>query len=513
MEESLDIQKQYQKSLILSKACSDLGWDNQKEIGQAEILRFLSKFSKNGEFDNNLSSKLFQYLEIEEDAKITVEEFINLYIQFEEELKKNILEIKKKISDEQNSLISYQEQMYKFKDEKLNSDGFSENAKISMEIIDIEIKQKLENINEIILYLVYNSERKQLRFEYSNDIINFYEQLFEFKSISKRDNFELVLQGIDSENKEIIEIGKKDIPLEEMTSQEEYTVQITIPEIKKPEEIAAIINSKINFHWSDYQFFEEKKKISENKLRKLKEASLKVNQYLAKVNEIYVFSSKNNYNTEQTQVSKAGELPIDSDFQNYDTFSGKNINNSNNILSPKKNIPADLSPQNNNIYDNKDIKNQFGVGYEEAKSGYDNKININTKNSSRNNYKNLKGVWLIELLSLLCILLSLLNSLQRADYISAIVGIYIFTYILFADRKNFAIKSKSFWYLFLLALAAFFLDCFWLYINVDYLKPLIINAGPYDNDIKRLTFFNTGCNAIIKCCLAILMFAQYRLNY
>jgi hypothetical protein len=298
-----------------------------------------------------------------------------------------------------------------------------------------------------------------------------------------------------------------------MTSQEEYSVQITIPEIKNPDKVAAIINSKINFHWSDYQFFEEKKKNSENKLRKLKEASLKVNQYLTKVNEIYTNSSKNNFNTEQTRASKQGELPMDSDFQNYDTLSGKNINNSNNILSPKKNIPVDLSPQNNNIYDNNETNNQFGVGYEEARSGYDNKINVNTKNSSRNSYKNLKGVWLIELLSLLCILFGLLNSLQRADYVSAIVGLYCFTYIFFADRRNFAIKSKNFWYLFLLALAAFVFDCFWLYINSDYLRPLIINAGPYDNDIKRLAFFTTGCNGIIKCCLAILMFAQYRLNY
>lgn len=506
----MNIQKKNQKPSILSKFCSYLGWNNQKEIDQNEIQLFLNKFSKDGQFDNNLSSQLFQYIGIEEDTKITVEEFINSYIQFEEELNKNVLEIKKKISDEQNSLNSYQEQCYKFKDEKLNSEGFSENAKISIEITDIEIKQILENINEIILYLVYNSERKQLRFEYSNDIIKFYEQLFEFKSTSKRDNFELVLQGVEnSESKEIIEIGRKDIPLEEMTSQEEYSVQITIPEIKKPEEVAAIINSKINFHWSDYQFFEEKKKNSQNKLRKLKEASLKVNKFLKKVNEIYASSSKSNFNTEQTQASKVSAAN-DRDFQNNDTFSGKNLNNSNNILNPKKNMPDDLSPENNNIYDN---NNQFGVGYEEAKSEYDDRININTKNSSRNSYKNLKGVWLIELLSLLCLLLGLLNSLQRADYISALVGIYIFTYIFFADRKNFAIKSKSFWYLFLLALAAFFLDCFWLYINVDYLRPLIINAGPYDNDIKRLTFFNTGCNAIIKCCLAILMFAQYRLNY
>jgi len=83
----------------------------------------------------------FEVIGIEEYNKITVEEFINAYIQLEEDLNQNSIEFKKRMLEEQNSYDLYQEQCYKYKNEKLNSDGFSENAKLSMEITDIEIKK------------------------------------------------------------------------------------------------------------------------------------------------------------------------------------------------------------------------------------------------------------------------------------------------------------------------------------------------------------------------------------
>ena len=507
MAETIDSEIKHQKTTMLSKAFSDLAWSNDKEIGQNEIIYFLNKKSKDGKFDNTLLNKLFQYIGIEEDTKITVGEFINLYIQFEEELNQNISELKKKTIDEQNLYNSYQEQCYKYKNEKLNSDGFSETAKLSMEITDIEIKKPLKNIKEIILYLMYNSDKKELKFNYSPNITNFNEQNFEFKSTSKKDNFDLVLQGIeDNESNTIINIGKKNFPLEEITSQEEYSVQITIPEINKKDQIAALINCKITLHWSDYQFFEDKKKNCEIKLRKLNEASLKVNKYLLLIRQVFGLSLKN-YNTEQTQATKINDFQYDSNYPNNESFSSK------------AKLPQELSPnpiEENNIYENKEKKNndnQFGIGYEEAMSGYDNKINVNTKNRNRNSYKNLQAVWLIKLLSLLCILFGLFNSLQRADYSSALVGIICFYYIYFVDKNNLAVKSKNFWNLFLLIFGALIFDCLWLYINVDFLKPLKLTGGPYDNAIKKLSYFTTGCSGIIKCCLAILMFGQYRLNY
>ena len=262
MTETIDSEFKHHEVEALSKAFSELGWNTQKEIGQDEIIYFLNKKSKNGQFDITLINKIFQFMGIEGDSKITVDDFINSYIQFEEELNKNIIEFKKRIINEQNSYNAYQEECYKYKNEKLNSEGFSENAKLLINITDIEIKKQLRNVEEALLYLIYNSQKEELKFEYSNDVIDFNEQIYEFKSTSKQDHFEIVLKGIENNgDNDIIEIGKKLFPLEEIISQEEYKVQITIPEKGNQDQAAAIINSKITLHWSDYKYYEEKRKI------------------------------------------------------------------------------------------------------------------------------------------------------------------------------------------------------------------------------------------------------------
>ena len=129
-----------QKADILLKKFENSGMGLEYELSQEEILSFLNQNSKSG-FDQNFSEKLFQVLGLEESKKITVEEFISYYIQFEEDLLENGNELKKKILTEKNNLNLNQEEMFKYKDEKLNSEGFCENAKLSVEITDIEIKK------------------------------------------------------------------------------------------------------------------------------------------------------------------------------------------------------------------------------------------------------------------------------------------------------------------------------------------------------------------------------------
>ena len=100
---------------------------------------------------------------------------------------------------------------------------------------------------------------------------------------------------VDDQNQES-DIGSKVFPLEEITSQEEYIVQITIPEIEDEEQIAAYINCKILLFWSDYEFYEEKKKKSEQKLKKLNDALVKTGLYLQKIREVYGDLQNTNFN-------------------------------------------------------------------------------------------------------------------------------------------------------------------------------------------------------------------------
>ena len=257
-----------QKADILLKKFENSGMGLEYELSQEEILSFLNQNSKSG-FDQNFSEKLFQVLGLEESKKITVEEFISYYIQFEEDLLENGNELKKKILTEKNNLNLNQEEMFKYKDEKLNSEGFCENAKLSVEITDIEIKKNLTDVNQIYLYLIYNNQKIEFNFDYSPNIITFNDKIFEFKSVSKKDHFELILKYTKNNISEAFELSTKVFPLEEIPTQDEYGVQITLPEEENQDQVVAFINSKITLHWSDYLYYEEKVKNCEIRIKKL----------------------------------------------------------------------------------------------------------------------------------------------------------------------------------------------------------------------------------------------------
>ena len=53
----------------------------------------------------------------------------------------------------------------------------------------------------------------------------------------------------------------------------------------------------------------------------------------------------------------------------------------------------------------------------------------------------------------------------------------------------------------------------WVYINLDLLENEIDYKGPFHNAIAKICFFTNGLGGINKCCLAILLFIQYKLNY
>ena len=481
-----------QKGDMLLKQFNNMGLDLDYELSQEEILSFLDKNSKSG-FDENLSSKLFQVLGLEDSKKITVEEFISYYIQFEEDLLQNNFELKNKIIAEQNYLNLYQEEAHKYKDEKLNSEGFSENAKLNVEITDIEIKKNLTDVDKIYLELLYNNQKAEFTFDYTKEIQQFNDKIYEFKSVSKKDHFELILKYTKNNSDYVYDLSRKIFPLEEITTQDEYGVQITLPEEKNQDQVVAFINSKIILHWSDYQFYVDKMKNSEIRIRKLNEAANKVNQYISQINEIYHLSPKFNNKTSINLTNENTQTGLGQMNQFDSAFSSDRHPKDN----PKEKIEINNEEENGN-------KEEEIIDYNDISE---------KKTFNRNSYKNLNAIPLLKLLSLLCILFAFLNSLQRPDYFSALIGIISFGYIFFVERKNFAIKSKNFWYLFLLVFCGFIYDCIWLCINLDLLETDIDYKGPFHNAIAKISFFTNGLGGINKCCLAILIFAQYKLNY
>ena len=67
---------------ILITAFEESGWDSQKDLTQSKILLFLNRLPKQCQFDQTLAQKLFQVLDLNNQNQITVEEFIEGYLQF-----------------------------------------------------------------------------------------------------------------------------------------------------------------------------------------------------------------------------------------------------------------------------------------------------------------------------------------------------------------------------------------------------------------------------------------------
>ena len=268
----------------LYKAFNDLNWDKQKSLTAEEIIYFLNINSENNKFDSILVEKLLNFMGMDDSNTITVEDFIDYYMKFDSDLQKGKEEINNKLLSKKNSLNNLEEQCNKYKNEQLNSEGLCENAKLTIEISDMEIRTDFgdKNMVKIIIEILYNNEVKQKIFDVNPDE-NEINKIFEFKPKSKTDNFVVILKCISDENEEI-EIGRREFPLNEITLQEEYSAQIDIPDSNNEDSVGAIINAKILLYWSDYQFFVDKKNETEQKIEKIQNTINETDKYCKIIN-------------------------------------------------------------------------------------------------------------------------------------------------------------------------------------------------------------------------------------
>ena len=333
--ESLEIKKAKIDSLVAG--FFKTGYKSTSNINQSELIQFLNRRSSSGKFDPIISGKLFEVLSLDAMSTITVEEFINGFLQFEEEIQKNAEDFSIKLSKEEEIFSQIENDFKKYK-ESLTADGLCENAKVSGEITEIDIQKKLEGIKEIIIKIIYNEKNEELHFKMGDISSNELEhKTFEFKPTSRKDHFEFIMKGINDRNQEF-DIGKKIFDLSDINSHEEYLVQIVVPEIDNEEIIAAFIKAKIVVFWSDYKKYEKQKKKAENKLNKLTIAKDKAEEYLKKIREIYGDLVKKqpdlivDFNNEKLMQRKGAKLNV-------------NFNNTKEVEAPGSNYVVEFNNQ------------------------------------------------------------------------------------------------------------------------------------------------------------------------
>ena len=283
MSEPDQIQKVKFSSLI--RAFEDFGYNSSTRVGQNEFHLFLNKKSSSGYFDNLLCDKLFEIINLDNKSSLSIQEFVEGFLIFEEQVARNAESFRIKFLKEQEIYNKIFKQCELYKSQNLNAEGFCKNAKISGEITDIDIKKKLDGLKEIIILVIFNDKKEELHFKIGGEATNI-KKSFEFRPSSRKDHFEFVMKGLNEKNVEF-DIGSKIFPLDDITSQEEYFVQIVVPEIDNKEQVAAFINATILLYMSDYKYYESMLRKQAKRMNKYKNAANKAAEYLRYVREIY----------------------------------------------------------------------------------------------------------------------------------------------------------------------------------------------------------------------------------
>ena len=389
MNKIANIKKAKFSSLI--HAFKNLGYDISTKVGQKEFCLFLNKRTSSGNFDPILMDKLFQVLNIGQKTKVEISSFIEGFLIFDDEITRNAESFKIKYAKEKEIYNKILRQCELYKSEKLNSEGFCKNAKIYGEITDIDIRKKLHGIKEIVLLVIFNNKNEELHFKIGDESPNL-KKSFKFRPTSCKDHFEFIMKGINSKGKEF-DIGSKIFPLTEIDSQEEYFVQIMVPEINRPEEIAAYINATIVLYMSDYKYYEKLREKQEKILTQYKKAKNKAFEYLKYVREIYGDLSLMkpelivDFNNEKLMKRKGAKLNVNIENEYIEKNPKRNyVVEYNNEKKKKKNsVPLEIEFNNSKRNNSPNIKTKE-IEYK-YKTNYNNfiKKNIEKKEEEKNN--------------------------------------------------------------------------------------------------------------------------------
>jgi len=481
---------QQKKLEALMNAFSELDMDFNKDLSKEEILDFLDKRCQK-QFDRTLANRLFEILDLNNNNSISVEEFMKGYLNFENDIKKKAEELNQKISKEKINYNAIDNECKKYQQEKLNEEGLSEKALITVHIDNVEMKEEIEGIDRITIKIEYNEQSQETTFKAG--ALNEINQRLEFKPTSRKDKLFFIMYVINSQNEEY-EIGKKEFDLENIDSQEEYEVKIIIPDLNDKNKEIAHIQTRIIFFWSDYKLYEDQRNICENKIIKYENTLKKSNFYLQELNEPY-----GNINFLSRMASN-----IDNNIMNYEN-NGYNdeINDDNNRfkIRSKLNKENPMDEFNNN---NKDIYTT-----DLCKNYYEN-LNFPNKNSTFAKNESLIQRFFkrkityddcIKYLSILNSILGMLNSFYKNDFPNSLGGLLtlFFTYFALANKNSNStlniFKNLLYCLYFLIGY-----DLVWILLNFgNCINGIDQYTQGNENGILRWSMFVTFLNEILKC--------------
>ena len=386
---------------ILIKELSEYGYSEDNFISQNEINLFLSRKSPKNKFGVSLSEKLFRILNLNEFSVVTISQFISGFLQLGEELIKRREELQEEIKNEKELFDNIIDMCKRYQSEKLNEEGFSENAKLSGEIIESNFNIDLEGIQEIIVKIIYAGQEQAIRKNLKDsEIENEDNKSFEFKASTKKENLQFILMTKNYLNYEA-EIGSKTYSLEGIVNQDPFFVKVEIPfeenEVENQENFAAIIKAKLLLRWSESQYYELQKKKKEPKLKKLisdleeiEDNILKMQSILSKENVEIIKKEgkeKEKHKTKITFSQKTLEFPdnqfvVEYNNERIDNILEKGIRvNFNNEKEPEEDKEEEIQVSQENKENQDNLEKQEYKQSQDIQESQENQENINANNN------------------------------------------------------------------------------------------------------------------------------------
>ena len=329
-------------------------------------------------------------------------------------------------------------------------------------------------------------------------------------------------------NEDRFEIGNKNFPLKEIKSQDEYEVQIIIPDNNNESIAIAEINCKILFYWSDFHFFDDKRKKIEKKVNNLEKAIIKLRKFQNEMKGIYHLNNDNN-NSKNLSTSK-NNLNISKSLNYSKNLNiSRSLNYSKNLEWPSEeevnevysinNISHDISHDNlenlkNSNFYNQNL-NQNNI-HNELRVQQNNALNENNliENLQVENKSSVEDFTLIDNKDLyrLIPIFGFITSFYKPDFPNELGGLLL----LFCMYYINAIKDDKeiLFYLdkmFKGVLLLFVYDLIWIFLNI---KNSIYGFNQYigkkENGILKISMLITFCNLFIKGILSFNLYNQIK---
>jgi hypothetical protein len=170
-EERIDKQAE-----ILKQAFKELDKNHDDNIDENELFEFLQQRGK--DINRDTLNKLFKTLDFDHNGYISVNEFIRSYLKNLSELEVYLQELEKNIQESRAESDKLTREMEKYKNERLNSEGLSENAHLQVNVNRVEVqdvKNSFENIQVKIVLDNFNqtlkyTKKDNLDFVFDQDI-------------------------------------------------------------------------------------------------------------------------------------------------------------------------------------------------------------------------------------------------------------------------------------------------------------------------------------------------------